>query len=122
MYLSIPMCIGKLRHRDEEHHHPFGGKGTTTEPLDGGAFTIGVLALTGKGIGRGATTNIASARLPSCSSHSQMVELERKKRKEEVGKRRGGPPPRCCASAVAGGGLLLRPPVSSVSTRAATGG
>jgi hypothetical protein len=40
LFLSIPMCIGKPRHREEELTLTR-EKGAATEPLDGGARTYG---------------------------------------------------------------------------------
>ena len=59
-FLSIPNRIGMPRIREEEPAH--GAKGTTTEPFDGGAFTIEVLAHAGKGDREGAAVSRAAAR------------------------------------------------------------
>ena len=42
--------------RIREEEPPHGAKGTTTEPFDGGAFTIEVLAHAGKGVSGGAAS------------------------------------------------------------------
>ena len=54
-FLSIRTGIGKPSRSDEEHT-PTGGKGTTNEPFDGGAFTLEVLAHAGKGVNGGAAS------------------------------------------------------------------
>jgi hypothetical protein len=69
-FLSISMRIGKPRHGDEEHHLRREAKGTTTGPFDGGAFTLGVLAHTGKGTSRGAIP-------PSILEHAGAMEYRR---------------------------------------------
>jgi hypothetical protein len=89
----------------EEDPTPHREKGTTTEPVDGGAFTFEVLAHAGNWAG-----GVPSQ---SCVRH---LECRADKRKEKIG---GGERKRKAAAAVlrvgrrrrrAGGGLLLQPP------------